>query len=944
MYFWRMNWKLFLIFFLSYYSSAQSELTFRNYAQEMGLESSTIYDVIQDKEGYIYVGHDKGCSKFNGLYFNRPISNEESNALGNFIVFPNNQVLCRNFQGKCFNLKNGVLSPITVPLESSWGFPTLLEDGDDHYIFRDNELAFIDENGKGNLIKLNIPKAARIYHGVIKDKIAYLYVSFRDKAKLLAFDLIKNKVIETRQFSIDSSVRLFKTNGEVFWLNETTGEIGDAMQGFRTLALLFDGILHKGSKFTDFIALKDGRKLIGTFNGLYVLDREWKVERHYLNGIQCSKIFIDKDNAIWIGSIQNGLFYVPSIDFFQVNTEDIDGKNVKFSKFYSDGNALYAGTYDGRILKFNDKGDILQTIDFQRNSEIQSIFIEGNILYAYCSGLIKADLFSGKELNEWKWHATKSIYDDDNHIYLGTSKGLGVLSEDKLSAYFETEWIKQVLPFNDANLLIENTDEIYRFNIQTKKKTIIQKKGSSIKFLNGKWFFKTENTIYVLYPNGKKKNVFHSKTKINRLFVRNNLLFIELNNNKWISISPDNYAIKRVKDKFSLKEILYMTEIGDFFVQANNTTIQYLKKNVSAPQTHLKLKELDNIVKNGLDDTPIVLPFSNNEISFSFDLLPNYQYKDAGEVYYRIVGLDEEWRKLAKGDKYTVELLRIPSGNYTLEIYGTNGTETTEILRYSLCVLQPYYFQWWFVFICILVLTIMIYILVRRRAKLIQVKNDRKIKEQELKLNALNSELTAIRSQMNPHFIFNSLSSIQTKILNEDRVEAYKNLNTFSTLLRQALQFTSKEFLTLIDEISFTRNYIQLEQTRTSDAFEYKEEIDPDLNPEIERVPSLFLQPFVENAIRHGLMHSKGKKCLCIKISKLENGFRVIIEDNGVGRTESYRINHEQRPEHESFATNAIQDRIDILNETKKMKIDLKIIDLEKGTRVEINFLKYESK
>ena len=387
-----------------------------------------------------------------------------------------------------------------------------------------------------------------------------------------------------------------------------------------------------------------------------------------------------------------------------------------------------------------------------------------------------------------------------------------------------------------------------------------------------------------------------------------------------------------------LNDVSFAGEIGSYRFKGNSSVIQLIPKSAklseAIPSVQLAGEKGNFIFEN----QKYLLPYDDNELTLQFDVLPNYHYTGEGTLYYRILELNGEWKVAQKKEHYTVELLRIPPGEFTLEVYAESGGVFSAIQQIKLTVKQPFYFQWWFVVLFFGLIIGFTYLVIRWRARLIELKNRRVFEKQQLKLKVLNSELVAIRSQMNPHFIFNSLSSIQTKILNEDRVEAYKNVNTFATLLRQALQFTSKEFISLEEELEFTRNYILLEQTRTSNAFEYIEKIDTVISTGVLMIPSLFLQPFIENAIRHGLMHSKTKKTLLLSIQEKEFGFEAVIEDNGIGRSASNAINAEQRPDHVSFATRAIQDRIDILKEAKKMNIDLRIEDLYTGTRVIINF------
>lgn len=933
-----MNWKLIFFCFCSLFTSAQGELAFRNFTLESGLPSNTVYESFQDEKGYIYVGHNNGVSVFNGLSFQSPKCDDKNSALSNFISFSNGQIMCRNFQGKHYILKNGKLTSFESSLHESWGFPTYLQDGDDHYVFQSSSFYTLNEEGKGKRIELPLKNISRIYHGIVYRKKAYLFVSTSSVSQLICFDLRSEKIVSSRTFNHDQNVYLFKGNNGIVWIDIRSGHCGTYDNGFINTAQLYVSALPKESKITGFKELKDGTKLISSFNGVYRLNQYWQFERHYLEGIQCTNLMLDKNNGLWISSLQNGLFYAPNIEVIQINSTSISGRNVKYSKVHTYNNEMYVGTHDGRVLKFNSKGELLKTYDFKRNVEIQSMHTANNELYAYCGGLLTVDLSSGAIQNEITASACKSIYRSGDRLICGTSKGIILFENGNLTCYLDTLWVKNALPINESVLLLECAENVQTFNLKTKKLTLIQAEGTNVFKLGEKWYFRTETKVFELNKNLKKKKIYHSRFNIVQLYPSDNKLTLDLDDNRVIQLYGENFKKEKALAINVLNDVSFVGEIGAHRIRGNNNSIQLIPKNQIVQVQIPKILLVSKKGKYKLENNRYVLPFNENDLTFEFDLLPNYHYSGEGEVYYRIAELNLEWKKVQKGDRYVLELLRIPSGNFTLEVYGESGGVNSEIKRYSLTVKQPFYYQWWFIGLMFLFVIGVTYLVMRWRGRLKEIKNQRFLKEQQLKMKALNSELVAIRSQMNPHFIFNSLSSIQTKILNEDRVEAYNNVNTFAKLLRQALQFTSKEFITLQEELEFTRNYILLEQTRTSDSFEYIEEIDPSLQLITLSIPSLFLQPFIENAIRHGLMHSKNGKRLILKIRKVENGFEAVIEDNGIGRLASSEINRVNRPNHTSFATQAIDDRIDILRETNKMKIDLRIEDLESGTRVAINF------
>jgi len=188
-------------------------------------------------------------------------------------------------------------------------------------------------------------------------------------------------------------------------------------------------------------------------------------------------------------------------------------------------------------------------------------------------------------------------------------------------------------------------------------------------------------------------------------------------------------------------------------------------------------------------------------------------------------------------------------------------------------------------------------------------------------------ELKALRAQMNPHFIFNAINSIQHFILKEDSDGAQKHLGKFSKLIRKVLENSKRESISLTEEIQMLELYAELEAVRFSSRFHYKFIVHSDLNPLSIMVPPLLIQPFVENAIWHGLMHLKERQGeLIITFGKENNMLKCTIEDNGIGRKSSQDMK-EQAVQHEPMGLSITQERMDILNQVYKTNISLHIAD-----------------
>ncbi|TVZ56905.1 histidine kinase [Lutibacter sp. Hel_I_33_5] len=197
-----------------------------------------------------------------------------------------------------------------------------------------------------------------------------------------------------------------------------------------------------------------------------------------------------------------------------------------------------------------------------------------------------------------------------------------------------------------------------------------------------------------------------------------------------------------------------------------------------------------------------------------------------------------------------------------------------------------------------------------------------------------DSELKALKAQMNPHFIFNALNSIQDYIVLNQKNLASDYLGKFADLIRNYLHFSDLGFISIPDEIHNLNLYLELEKLRFEEQLQYSFKIDDNANSETIKIPTMLIQPYVENALKHGLLHIKEERKLSISISKESNKIiECIIEDNGVGREKSKELNAKKELHHKSFASNATSQRLDLLNFGKEKKIGVEIIDLKDDSK-----------
>jgi len=242
--------------------------------------------------------------------------------------------------------------------------------------------------------------------------------------------------------------------------------------------------------------------------------------------------------------------------------------------------------------------------------------------------------------------------------------------------------------------------------------------------------------------------------------------------------------------------------------------------------------------------------------------------------------------------------------------------------------------------IAILIISIL-YFFAKRRVN--NIKKEMALNQAKMTLEKEldKSTLASIKAQMNPHFIFNALNTIQSYVYMNDKRNASIYISKFSDLTRSILDMSNKDVITLAEEISALKIYLSLEKMRFEESFDYNIFVDNQLQEDSIVIPPMLLQPYVENAIKHGLLHRKTNRKLNVSFNLVNESLKISIDDNGIGRKKSAELNTIARKNYTSFSTDANRKRIDILRQ-QYPQIELKIIDKyssygeAEGTIVEI--------
>lgn len=316
-----------------------------------------------------------------------------------------------------------------------------------------------------------------------------------------------------------------------------------------------------------------------------------------------------------------------------------------------------------------------------------------------------------------------------------------------------------------------------------------------------------------------------------------------------------------------------------------------------------------------------------------FDIPQKLKYR------YKLKGLNEKWIDI--GGENRASYTSLPPGNYVFMVNASNtsGRWSSHIKQISISIAPPFWNTWWFYLCCLLCVGLFIYLFLRSRIRKIKQVQQQKLdfERESLQLHAM-----ALRARMNPHFIFNCLNSIKALIQQNENTKAVNYLTTFSTLIRNQLNNNGNE-ISLAKELATCKLYMELEALRFENYIAYEINIQDENLIEITMIPPLTLQPFIENAIVHGLLPSPTGGKININIYREDEYIVCCIEDNGIGRVAAMANKEKSRPLHQSQGIGILAQRINLYNNLNGSMSAYEIVDLyegekAKGTLVIIKF------
>lgn len=901
------------------------------------LAGVNIYSIIQDVDQTIVLSTNNGLYRYNSLTF-EAINSELIGDQSLFGLEKNSKgiIYCYNLSGQIFYIKgNRLYEFFKVPKEFLSTVIQLKIDDNDQIVVYCKKVLRVSSNGEYEVIYS--PKSIES-SSLAKDKNGKIY--FYDFQKVYSISGNKVKFEYQVPYKSFNLLKPYVTNSGKINLLVNTLARGFIVEKNTIKEVVYKTPEDKTTLYHYFVS--KSKPIIwfaSTKNGIYVFDLNGAPL--FNNQLLFKDYFIssyleDNEGNFWLTTFGKGIIFIPNLNVIEYTNNNVLDKD-DLLRITKKGDELFFGGVKGNIYSLKkNKIQLVQSnlkkIEFLRFMPHSDVFFVNGLVYDSDLKKILCDhdfnkydafqhdknteirfvtrdgLFSTSKSN---WDPKSNNYNlrsysvmedvESNTIWLGSSTGLEVLKNGK--------FIKMTLQNQPifCTSIIKVKNQIW---VASSFGILIYEKDKLIKIINKKSGLLVDKAIKLIYNN---HHVFISSNE---------------------GLQQYNLKTKQFKN-FTKVEGLLSNAVFDFEVIENTVfiiTSKGLQKmsfdDIHSEASNLPKISISEVLINGFEKVNSRKIFKPNENTIEFTLLAiSHKYRDKLKYQYQLEGYDSKWYT-SDFSSHKIRFSKLSDGKYTLKLRAVyNDIASNQITTYPFTIESVFWKTKEFIIIVVLLLLGLSYLFYHLRIRFVVAKKNEEIEKEKYKKELNKSKLVALKSQMNPHFIFNALNSIQEFIVLNKKELASNYLADFADLMRSYLQHSQEDAVSLSDEIETLDLYLKLEKIRFEEAFEFTIQCDGTIDKEQTYIPSFLLQPFVENAIKHGLLHQKGMKKIAVSFIKLSPySIKCEIQDNGIGRTASAKLNEKRK--HQSFATKASQNRLELLNQSAEDKIELQILDL----------------
>lgn len=956
------------------------QFNFIQLSVEDGLPQTQVFDICADNQGYLWFGTAGGAAKYDGKTFTRTeelYENSESFVFSikrhhGYVWLASKSSITRIRQksAKQFDLTDltGDYSIADITFSNGHIWVAVQYIGIYEIPLNNDEL-ILDQ------AVLHEPEKelkARVVFADSKDRIwvgGKGYLGYYENGKWTPFKEINNDNISDIDEDIFGTLWISTYQDGVFAIKDSTitnYTVSDGLASDLIRTLFID---------------KDNKVWVTSKNGVSYISGNKIKTFNQKNGLDNDNIKVvgqDIEGNIWLGTDGSGAYRFTGESMVYFTKEDglssnyimsiTDGENNK-----NDSIDVWLSTYGGGITHLKDNSTEVFTTENSiiPNNTVWSTMKDhnNNIWFGSSYGLIKRTNNKFEVYVDKEWLPSNKILaiheTKDNVIYFGTSRGLTKYKNGTFSVIHPQD---TAITLMNIRTIAETGNQLL---LGTSEGVILFDKATD-KFFNWEYNPEIEGlNVYAIQPTdygifiGTEKGLFRlydsefKKVQLSNSFSSNYINFITYEKEGFLWVGT-NFGIFEIDLKeFSLNNQNALhhfspsnglksseTNLNAAFVDKNKRvwmgtgnglllferTKKIVSKKIAVPEIEIEDVQLylkptnwknysDSI--NPFTKLPkdLMLNYKKNYLSFFFKAI---SITNPDELRYKIKleGFDEEWSPELHQTNFSYT--NLPYGKFSFLVKASSdGINWSPPANFDFIIKIPYYLTWWFIAFCALAGALILFLFI----KYLQAAEKRKQATQQIiyKNRLLALEQQTLNSSMNRHFIFNALNSIQYYINSSDRKSANKYLTSFAKLIRKNLDSSSSgnSLVSLAEELERLELYISLEHMRFQNKFGYEINIEPNIDTEEILVPPMFLQPFVENSIWHGILPMDKPGKISIRIFTNSKGeLQIDIEDNGIGIEESKKNKSDHS--HQSKGMLITSGRIDVLRKVTNQHFVIK--------------------
>ena len=953
-----------------------AQTNYVHYTVKDGLPQMQCMTLFQDSKGYIWIGTKGGLSKYDGVKFINYTVNEG---------LPNNRIysIKEDSKARIWALTAGGLSVLKNDKFVFYPIPKPFVFINAEIVIDKNDVFWLTEGMMHQrLIKFENGKYQTVFSSPENTSERILHLSYDKNKDKICFS--RNDSLTSFRYEIkNNQTKLIKrTKEDVFCVNNEKIIVKLPIRHTKP----FKSILYEKQK-NDTISIAEISESIGVIKRLndstiVFTTQKFQINMplHYIvNGVlqnnpkrfdYINDILQDDENNLWLAS-EKGLYKITP---FNTYTEKDGMLNYVWSIVEDPTGRIWFSSYGNPYLYYFEQDKIHK---YPKKFDTQSFFFgaiktgDGAVLFPNGRGVYRYqnEKFSLDTL--YKAHAVLSIYEDtiSKKQYFGSFGGL-VIKDSVGNITVNKRFVKEkdnlvmAMRKNKKGALWYVTRDA--FGILNSKDTLVMHnnklKGAMCLYIDYKdnlWIgsdrglflynYKTVTKIYhpelqtmigAIAQIDDKHFVYGGLRGIGIFDVEKFYRQIDIDSAKQ-TINAENFIdYYSQSNGFTGEEIgqvgIFKDSKGRVWVPTNNSVVMFnpkdLFKNTKAPKTYITQVTVSKDNNQWIKFTDSTKQLSYNFANIRFDFTGiSHTAPEIVRYKYRLKGFSDEWSNPTK-ERY-VTYTNLPHGQYTFELLARNNNNIWNVKPAQLSFeIMPAWWQtiWFKLMASILILTAIF--------GLFMSFHRRKIKKIQLTDRMSKLQLQSMQSQLYPHLLFNAVSATGAVIYKEDKNKAYDFVVKLSQFMRQALTDTKKMYKSLQEELDFVKAYLQLQKIRFSERFDYDISIDEQVDLTMQ-VPQMIIQTYVENAVKHGLEPLKQDGMLYISITKIDEGIRVVVQDNGVGVKRSSKM----ADQNTGIGLRIMNEIYEIHNQKHDCKISFKLVDLyqynEVGTQSIIDII-----